>query len=373
MAITKIGPPLSGIRGTIGGITYSENRTSTYARAWAPPSNPKTPKQSTQRSNIGAMPALWNLLTSPQQDAWRTFADLPAQELTNPLGETYFASGYNWFVKCNTRLMRVGRTTITAVPTQARPTGPTNNGITVTPNGTDSLLDPSGPLFVSTFTPGFPGSNAIDGNPATWWQTLAPNTTGWIQPNFPADHSVKHIALTGESTLLTAAPGDFQFQIFIAAAWQTLFSVTGESWSTVGPHHYYFPNPENDNQYRLFVTANQGHATLLALAEIEMFEGDTGTSVIYFPQDEFTDSPNYDLILHIAQGPTPGLANAFAGFYETLAIIDPGRWFALFQDQLSSIFGNPQPNRTWFAELHRQTQEGIRSQPTTARAQTTEP
>lgn len=125
MAIIKVQAPVAGIRGTIGGITYSANKAGPYAKAWSRGSNPKTDFQTAQRRTLSTIPALWNALNGAEQLAWDTFAALPAQDRTNPLGETFSASGYNWFTICNTRLINMGRPPITATPIIARPASPT--------------------------------------------------------------------------------------------------------------------------------------------------------------------------------------------------------------------------------------------------------
>jgi len=71
------------------------------------------------------MPQLWRDLTPAEQTAWDVFAALPAQERTNPLGDTYFISGFHWFVIVNGWLTNIGRATRIAPPTQARPAAPT--------------------------------------------------------------------------------------------------------------------------------------------------------------------------------------------------------------------------------------------------------
>lgn len=125
MAIIKVQAPVAGIRGTVGGITYSANKSGPYARAWSRGANPRTDFQTAQRRSLSTIPALWNALTGVQQAAWDTFAALAAQDRTNSLGETFSASGYNWFTICNTRLINIGRSTITATPVIARPASPT--------------------------------------------------------------------------------------------------------------------------------------------------------------------------------------------------------------------------------------------------------
>ena len=125
MAILKFGPTVVGLRGTIGGITFSANKSSPYAKAWSRGSNPVAPLQTTQRGVLASIPALWRALTPAEQALWDTFAALPAQDLTNSLGETYSISGFGWFTKINVRLLVMGRADRTAVPAQSRPSAPT--------------------------------------------------------------------------------------------------------------------------------------------------------------------------------------------------------------------------------------------------------
>ena len=125
MSIIKFAAPIAGARGTIGGLIFSANKSGPYVKAWAKGSDPLSPKQSVQRGQLAQMPALWAALSDAQRLAWDVFAALPAQDLTNSLGETYSISGFGWFCKINIRLIVIGRAARQAVPVQARPAAPT--------------------------------------------------------------------------------------------------------------------------------------------------------------------------------------------------------------------------------------------------------
>lgn len=125
MAKIKLGVTVVGIRGTLGGSTFSANKSGPYVRAWSKGSNPRTPLQTDQRTALSTIPELWNALTPPVQAGWDTFALLPAQDRTDSLGQVFSASGYNWFTICNVRLLNIGRSPITTVPVIARPAAPT--------------------------------------------------------------------------------------------------------------------------------------------------------------------------------------------------------------------------------------------------------
>lgn len=124
MAIIKLGPMVVGIRGTVGGITFSANLSGPNARAWSRGANPQSALQTDQRARLASLPAAWRSLSSAERAAWDTFAALPAQDLINSLGETYSISGFLWYTKINIRLLVAGRAIRVLVPTQSRPSAP---------------------------------------------------------------------------------------------------------------------------------------------------------------------------------------------------------------------------------------------------------
>lgn len=125
MALVKFGVTVVGLRGTVGGGTFSANKSGPYMKPWARSSNPESARQQNLRSRIGKYAGLWNSITSAQRTAWDAYAADPAQELTNSLGEPYFASGFNWYVKLNTALEQAGDSAISAAPVLSVPAAPT--------------------------------------------------------------------------------------------------------------------------------------------------------------------------------------------------------------------------------------------------------
>lgn len=101
MAILKFGVIVTGARGTIAGITLSANKAGPYAKPWAAGPKTFTAKQSAMRGLFGALKYPWQAMTAGERAAWDTFAALPSQEQTNSLGEAYYLSGWQWFVKLN--------------------------------------------------------------------------------------------------------------------------------------------------------------------------------------------------------------------------------------------------------------------------------
>ena len=121
MAIVKLGPVVTGIRGSLGGVVFSNSRGGPYCRSSYKPVNPRTALQSDCRNFISWVPGLWRGLTVEQQEAWATYAALPAQALTNSLGETYYASGYNWFLSINSNRTEVGLVILEDPPVSGTP------------------------------------------------------------------------------------------------------------------------------------------------------------------------------------------------------------------------------------------------------------
>lgn len=370
MAIIKVGAPLDGIRGTIGSITYSANKSGPYAKLWAPTTTPNTPNQTIEQGFMGQMPELWRALTGAQQAAWDVFAALAAQELTNSLGEAYYISGYGWFCKCNLRLLRVARTPIVPVPTQARPAPPTIDDFRVCVAGTESDLCTCGVASASTEDGAQTADKAFDNVLGTHWSTPNGTTTGWLRYDHCDPVNVKRYRMYPMVGALNASPADWTFEVWTGGAWETIHTVTGEAGWALEWQDFYCPNPYTETDYRWDITANQGHANRLKVAEAEMYAGDEGSSVVIYPEDDFADAPDYDLILHIAMAVSTGRQVHYPGFYEMLAKQSPTRWYETFQAELLAKFGTISLDRAWFAQLYRQTREGLRSSAATERTET---
>lgn len=135
MAIIKLGVLVSGIRGTIGGTIFSANKGSLYARAWSRGSNPRSAKQSTHRSTMVSMAQSWKALSTIEKGNWDVYAALPAQELTNSLGDPYYISGFNWYVRISVNLASVGVAPISTTPTLGIPAIPLVTSLTVYKTG----------------------------------------------------------------------------------------------------------------------------------------------------------------------------------------------------------------------------------------------
>lgn len=122
--IITFGVSIVGARGTAGGLTFSANKSGPYARLWSRGANPSSPLQSSQRGNLTTHAAGWRALSAANQALWDAYAALPAQELFNSLGQSYFVSGFNWYVNINIGRIRAGQAIRTTPPSVVRPVAP---------------------------------------------------------------------------------------------------------------------------------------------------------------------------------------------------------------------------------------------------------
>lgn len=123
MARIKLGVTVVGIRGSIGGITFSANRSGPHARILPIPRNPRTTNQTTQRGYLSTMGAKWRSIGTTEQENWNAFAATPPETDYNSLGETYLLSGFGWFTRICTRRLRTGQVEDLLAPTST-PTAP---------------------------------------------------------------------------------------------------------------------------------------------------------------------------------------------------------------------------------------------------------
>lgn len=158
MAIVQFGITVTGLRGTVGGGTYSANKAGPYLKAWARSANQRSVLQTTQRNAIARHAQAWRALSSANQTNWETYAADPAQELTNSLGEPYFTGGFQWYVKMSAALVQAGLTPIATAPALTTPGTSIINSFNVrsTASGLNCFInfngaDPTLTLYKSLF------------------------------------------------------------------------------------------------------------------------------------------------------------------------------------------------------------------------------
>lgn len=131
MAVVKFGPIITGARGTIGGTIFSANHSGAFARHYSRGSNPRSQAQTNQRRTLASFAQSWAALDASTKDDWNLWAADPAQECTNALGEAYYLSGFQWFIRLNTNLINTGYEPFTTAPTLPAPPTPSSLVLTL--------------------------------------------------------------------------------------------------------------------------------------------------------------------------------------------------------------------------------------------------
>lgn len=140
MSIVKFAAPVSGLRGTLGGIIYSANKAGPYARTWSRGASASSAAQSSTRALLSEQAATWRTIDAGDRADWDTWAADPAQALTNALGETYYLSGFLWYVRMSRWLQTCGRAPLTTAPVDVVPAAPTILTLTVSVGATPSQI-----------------------------------------------------------------------------------------------------------------------------------------------------------------------------------------------------------------------------------------
>lgn len=140
MAIVQLGGVVTGIRGKVGGVIYSANKSGPYARTWSRGANVRSELQTTGRGVQAELAQTWRTLDAGDRADWDLWAADPEQELTNVFGEAYYISGFLWFVKINRWLNTVGRAVMETVPTSPAPTAPSVTTLVVSAGDVDSVI-----------------------------------------------------------------------------------------------------------------------------------------------------------------------------------------------------------------------------------------
>lgn len=119
MALVKYGGGVASMSGKLGGTVAARNRAGAYFRNWAFPTNEPTPSQTAHRVMFAAQSAGWSALTTPQRNAWESWAEGLTEY--NQQGDAYIPTGRQMYMSCNTNLALAGATAIAAPPTTAVP------------------------------------------------------------------------------------------------------------------------------------------------------------------------------------------------------------------------------------------------------------
>ena len=87
--------------GSVGGATWSHNRSGAYLRARSIPVNPNTARQVAVRNAVRSISIAWDtILTQAQRDAWDVYG--ANVNWINKLGQSINLTGLNHFIRSNT-------------------------------------------------------------------------------------------------------------------------------------------------------------------------------------------------------------------------------------------------------------------------------
>lgn len=125
MAIVKFGTGVDGIRGSIGGVTFSAAGAGPYVKAWRSPVVRRSERAAQVRERFGTSAPGWRDITGAQRQDWRDWAGDPAQTRYNSLGEPYNLLGWQAYGAISIQLQSVGRPPAADAPTVSAPPDPT--------------------------------------------------------------------------------------------------------------------------------------------------------------------------------------------------------------------------------------------------------
>jgi hypothetical protein len=170
MARVKYTAPIAEQSGTIGGVTYARCHYGKTARLWRAPCNKQRARQRAVRTALSYFSHYWSeTLTQALRDAWDVYT--LTCPFTDALGETYYLSGFNMFVRSSMALNAPNYTTALG------PAGvPTANGFAGVHVPTFSFDASSGVVSMSAFVP------VLDANDTVFFSVHQFQSCGQLYP-----------------------------------------------------------------------------------------------------------------------------------------------------------------------------------------------
>jgi len=124
MAKVKFGLSVVGIRGTLGGTVFSANKSGPYAKTWAKGPTRRSSSICATRAFFSQAARNWASITDEQRDDWSAYGAAAQQNKIDSLGETYSASGFNWYIAVNSMRLDMGLSVLDDAPDGVPPTSP---------------------------------------------------------------------------------------------------------------------------------------------------------------------------------------------------------------------------------------------------------
>ncbi len=142
MASIQLSSLVTDITGSIGGTTFSRNRSGLTAKAKLTGKRSTTARQQIQLQNNNELRQQWAVLTVTEKQVWNEYALVNTK--VNRYGRTKTLTGFNWFLSVNNAYYYVHGIYITVPPAFAYPAFLPTFSLAVTP--TDIILTWSTPI-----------------------------------------------------------------------------------------------------------------------------------------------------------------------------------------------------------------------------------
>lgn len=131
MAIVKLGPSITDIRGKMGHVVFSLNGSGHTARAQSRPTMKRSDLQGEKRGWLADVRRDWLTLTQGQIDDWNALGADPPEQDYNRVGEAVLLPGSAWHARVNLRRLQVGDAIESDAPASTPVDAPQTFGITV--------------------------------------------------------------------------------------------------------------------------------------------------------------------------------------------------------------------------------------------------
>lgn len=112
--MAKINYILGPMMGSLGANTFSKNKGGYFVRIRKAPTNPQSARQTEVRGWMQQLATSWRAISDEEQSAWAAYA--AGKPFVDSLGNTYFLTGMQIWIKLNLPLLDAGDTMITTPP-----------------------------------------------------------------------------------------------------------------------------------------------------------------------------------------------------------------------------------------------------------------
>lgn len=133
MASIQLSSLVTDIKGSVGGTTFSRNRSGLTAKAKIVGKKNTTAKQQIELQNNTLLRNQWALLTLSQKQVWNEYAVINTK--TNRYGTTKSLTGFNWFISVNNAWYYMYGVFLYIPPAFAYPAFLPSFSISVSPSG----------------------------------------------------------------------------------------------------------------------------------------------------------------------------------------------------------------------------------------------